>query len=446
MKVQLVYPPLDYPSKYYLASPPLSLLSIATFTKEKCPEVEVEILDAALVPLQELKNSLGADVVGISCCSYNYKSALEIAELAKENGSFVVFGGPHASFFCKKILEKRKYIDAVIFGSGEVPFLKILKNIQTKNKLENCNIDGIYFRNNGVIVGQDGIFEDINKMPMIDYSFVDLKEYWKRTDKNIAPKFASISTNFKLYAPYISHFGCGYRRIGKKCIFCSIPSFKLSCKEPHMVWKEISSIRNNLGVDIIRDFGDDIICDKKWLRMLHDIKPSNLDVSFIGYARVGGIDSETANMLKNMNFKILHIGFESGDNEMLKQLKKGCTTENIKESLKILEDFDINVIPSFILGGIKETENTINHTIELFEYVKEKKNVFDPQLLLLVPFPGSKAYEMLMQMPDIRKKFNDLDAPDLRELQKDWFSHFCHVTLSYVEKIREKLDARVRML
>ena len=89
---------------------PLTTLTIASYIESESPETKIKIFDGELYPDNkslEDKIDPNADVVGISATSFNYPNVLKVAERAKENGSFVVLGGLHATYFGEAILQNR---------------------------------------------------------------------------------------------------------------------------------------------------------------------------------------------------------------------------------------------------------------------------------------------------------------------------------------------------
>ena len=68
-KVQLVNAPL---SQNFIASskagvyPPLHLLTLATYLKERLPQLDIEIIDGEIVPIEQILLKVNADIVGIS--------------------------------------------------------------------------------------------------------------------------------------------------------------------------------------------------------------------------------------------------------------------------------------------------------------------------------------------------------------------------------------------
>src|SRR5437016_12693063 len=62
--------------------------------------------------------------------------------------------------------------------------------------------------------------------------------------------------------------------------------------------------------------------------------------------------------------RLFIVGFESGDPQILKNIKKGATVEMAREFMKNCKKVGIKVHGDFIIGLPGETKETINNTIE----------------------------------------------------------------------------------
>ncbi len=62
--------------------------------------------------------------------------------------------------------------------------------------------------------------------------------------------------------------------------------------------------------------------------------------------------------------RLFIVGFESGDAQILKNIKKGATIEMAREFMKNCKKVGIKVHGDFIIGLPGETKDTINKTID----------------------------------------------------------------------------------
>src|SRR5277367_2913478 len=75
-------------------------------------------------------------------------------------------------------------------------------------------------------------------------------------------------------------------------------------------------------------------------------------------------DYETLKAMADAGARLLIVGFESGDPQILKKLKKGATVEMGRTFVKNCKKVGIHVHGDFIIGLPGETKETINNTIE----------------------------------------------------------------------------------
>ena len=78
--------------------------------------------------MESIKSKLNAGYVGINCNTLTYKTAIEIAKVAKNKGATVFLGGPYASVMAEQILANQAFVDCVVAGDGELAIKMILEN------------------------------------------------------------------------------------------------------------------------------------------------------------------------------------------------------------------------------------------------------------------------------------------------------------------------------
>ncbi len=104
-------------------------------------------------------------VVGFSNYFWNYKYNLDTAKAIKERypECTIVFGG-HQVPRNTEFLEKYPFIDVLIFGEGEIPFLNLLRALNSKLEMSGvCNI--AYRDEKGNIVKTEDKFEGVDNYP-----------------------------------------------------------------------------------------------------------------------------------------------------------------------------------------------------------------------------------------------------------------------------------------
>jgi radical SAM superfamily enzyme YgiQ (UPF0313 family) len=107
-------------------------------------------------------------------------------------------------------------------------------------------------------------------------------------------------------------------------------------------------------------------------------------------ARVNS-DYETLKAMADAGARLFIVGFESGDPQILKNIKKGATVEQARAFAKNCKKVGIRIHGDFIIGLPGETRDTIQRTID---FAKE----IDPetiQVSIAHAYPGTELYDQL---------------------------------------------------
>jgi hopanoid biosynthesis associated radical SAM protein HpnJ len=100
-------------------------------------------------------------------------------------------------------------------------------------------------------------------------------------------------------------------------------------------------------------------------------------------------DFETLKAMKDAGCRLLIVGYESGDQQILKNIKKGATVERAREFTKDCHKLGLVIHGDFIMGLPGETHETINNTIA---FAKEL-DVETIQVSVAHAYPGTELYD-----------------------------------------------------
>jgi len=361
------------------------------------------------------------DLVVVDSNFSSLKNDCNIAKLLKdETGAISVLVGPPASQFPEKILNSG--IDIVARFEYDFTIGDIAEAIEEGKSLE--NVKGISYMENGKIIhNPDREFatsDELDRIPFVS------KVYKKHL--NIKDYFLSHT----LY-PMVQIFtgrGCPNR-----CTFCSWPktlmgrkyrvrSVKNVVDEFEYITKELPEVKEIFIED------DTFTINKKRIRdICNEIIKRKLDITWSCNARAN-LDYETMKVMKEAGCRLLDVGYESGSDEILKNIKKGITT---KESRRFTEDAKragLMILADFIFGLPGETKETAEQTIR---FVKEiKPNIV--QFAVATPIPGTEFYDYV-------KENGFLLVEDLEEsLDEEGFQK---CIISYPEFTKEDIEEYV---
>ncbi len=97
--------------------------------------------------------------------------------------------------------------------------------------------------------------------------------------------------------------------------------------------------------------------------------------------------------MKEAGCRLLIVGFESGDQQILKNIKKGATIERARQFTKDAHKLGLVIHGDFILGLPGETRETINNTIA---FAKEL-DVETIQVSVAHAYPGTELYDFAVK-------------------------------------------------
>ena len=145
----------------------LGLMYLSSILKERGHEVEVFIGNGNKKMLEQVIE-YNPSVVGFSCSTGLHKWSLSFAkEIKKSVNAFILFGGPHPTFFPEIINEPE--IDGVCIGEGEFSLLELSANLSDGKDVS--AIKNFWFKSpDGKIIKNEPrpLIEDLDRQPFPD--------------------------------------------------------------------------------------------------------------------------------------------------------------------------------------------------------------------------------------------------------------------------------------
>jgi hopanoid biosynthesis associated radical SAM protein HpnJ len=105
------------------------------------------------------------------------------------------------------------------------------------------------------------------------------------------------------------------------------------------------------------------------------------------------VDRETLKALKDGGLRLFVIGYESGNEQILKNIKKGVSVERARRFTKDCHDIGILIHGTFIVGLPGETRDTIEQTIRFAQEMQPETL----QVSLASPYPGTAMYDWVRE-------------------------------------------------
>ena len=245
-------------------------------------------------------------------------------------------------------------------------------------------IDGISYRGtDGALVhNQDrAVLEDMDQLPFVS-------EVYKR-DLRIEDYFSGY-----LMHPYVSIYtgrGCKSR-----CTFCLWPQtvggHKYRVRSPGHVADEVRLIRQMFPQMRELFFDDDTFTDNLPRAEAIAREIGKLGVTWSCNAKAN-VPRETLKVMKDNGLRLLLVGYETGNQQILHNIKKGMRIEVAKRFAKDCRELGIRIHGTFIVGLPGETRETIQETIRFAKEV----NPHTLQVSLAAPYPGTALYKQALE-------------------------------------------------
>jgi hopanoid biosynthesis associated radical SAM protein HpnJ len=199
-----------------------------------------------------------------------------------------------------------------------------------------------------------------------------------------------------LLHPYVSFYtGRGCR---SKCTFCLWPQtvggHRYRVRSADNVIAEVKWIKENMPEVREIMFDDDTFTDSSNLPRVEAIARGvgALGVTWSCNAKAN-VPYNTLKVMKENGLRLLLVGYESGDDQILHNVKKGLRTDIARRFTADCNKLGILIHGTFILGLPGETAETIEATIKFAKEI----NPHTIQVSLAAPYPGTTMYKQAIE-------------------------------------------------
>ena len=245
-------------------------------------------------------------------------------------------------------------------------------------------IAGLSYRNtSGVIVHNDerAILENMDRLPFVT-------PVYKR-DLDIDNYFIGY-----LRHPYLSLYtgrGCKSR-----CTFCLWPQtvggHRYRTRSVGHVVEEIAWAQKAFPQVKEFFFDDDTFTDDLPRAEAIAKELRKLGVTWSCNAKAN-VPRETLKVLREGGLRLLLVGYESGNQKILHNIKKGMRTDVARKFTKDCRELGITIHGTFIMGLPGETKETIEETIRFANEI----NPHTIQVSLAAPYPGTVLFDQAVK-------------------------------------------------
>jgi hopanoid biosynthesis associated radical SAM protein HpnJ len=352
------------------------------------------------------------DLIVMHTSTPSFKSDVKTAELIKDINPGVKIGfiGAKVAVEPEKSLRASKAIDFVARNEFDFTCKEVADGTPFSD------VKGISYRNReGAIVHNDDreILENMDLLPWVT-------PVYKR-DLVIEKYFGGY-----LKHPYISFYtgrGCKSR-----CTFCLWPQtvggHRYRTRSIEHVVEEVKWAKAAMPQVKEFFFDDDTLTDN-----LPRVEALAKELGKIGIVwscnAKANVPRKTLEVLKDNGLRLLLVGYESGNQKILHNIKKGLLVDVARRFTKDCHELGIVIHGTFILGLPGETRETI---VETLEFAKEI-NPHTIQVSLSAPYPGTFLYKQAKENGWLHNEEIDLLTGEGTQIAPLDYPHLSHTEI-----------------
>jgi len=340
-----------------------------------------------------IKNSSSA-VFGLTASTPQIPFSVQIANKIKELApdSKIILGGPHVTLMntaCKRETKKglhlsnratedisklSKIFDILVCGDGELTIFEALK-------IEKGIIDADDRKSPYFLTDQQ-----FSELPPPARHLVDVDSY-------------KYTIEGKKSTSLIAQLGCPF-----KCSFCSGRNSpflrKIRQRSSDSIIEEMSHLYHTYGYTGFMFYDDELNVNKELIGLLNKITDLQDSVGeefrLRGFVKAELFNDEQAAAMHRAGFRWLLTGFESGDERILKNIKKMATRADNTRAVEIAKRHNLKVKALMSIGHAGESFETIENTKKwLLEAQPEE---FD--CTIITTYPGSPYFDDAVKSGD----------------------------------------------
>ena len=388
MKICLITPPSPFllDERVFMHIGVLKVAAVLEQEGHKVDFLDLSGIDNYLDVLDDyLSMDDSATVVGVTATTPQVPYAVKIANHISGKVDKTILGGPHVTLMhAASKREKKKNLvgsdratkdvhklseafDVLVCGDGELAIFNALEI--EKGIVDADDKDSSLFLDNKILTD----------MPFPARHLVDVDSY-----KYLIEGEKSISL--------IAQLGCPFQ-----CTFCSGRNSpflrKIRTRTTQSVVDEIEHLYLTYNMKGFMLYDDELNVNKEMVHLMREIiklqKKHNTEFMLRGFIKAELFNQEQAEVMREAGFRWLLTGFESGDERILRNIKKRATRDDNTRCVELGRNAGLKVKALMSIGHAGESVETIENTKNWL--LETKPDDFD--CTIITTYPGSPYFD-----------------------------------------------------
>ncbi|MFO8183016.1 MAG: radical SAM protein [Candidatus Aegiribacteria sp.] len=345
---------------------------------------DVQLLDAPAggLDFQDTRDRIEARAPGlvvIETSTPSIESDAAFADSLAGSGATVVLAGTHPSALPEATMRLGERFHGLVVGEYELPLIGLAGALEEGS--DPSGVAGLCLRmpDGGLkFTGEGERVEDLDSLPWVSRVYARHLDVTRYNNPNALHPQVMIM---------------GGRGCPHGCTFCVFPQTlqgrRFRRRSVADITGEVLWVQENMPEVRAVFFEDDTIsADRERLRKLAGSFIENgFQLSWTCNMRAD-VDLETLRICAESGLRTVCVGFESGSDRMLANMRKGITTDRSSEFMENARKAGILVHGCFMVGTAGETGETMRETLEFALELDPDTAQFYPMMV----YPGTEAY------------------------------------------------------
>lgn len=329
--------------------------------------------EAALAKVAEFR----PDLVAVYTGRLSEESDVAFAESLEARGLRTVFVGPYASIDPAALLAKAEKAGLLIYREFDLPLEELAAGRDPKT------LPNLYWKGGSNPPRPLYTTEILDTFPATSpYIAKQLDVYAYKTPSELHP-----------FLDLMSGRGCAWGR----CNFCLwvqsfVPGSVYNLRSIGHFMQEFEFISKKMPYIKSVMIQDDMLTNARAQAIAEAILERGYKVPWSCYAKPNSkLTKETMRLMKRSGCRNLHVGFESGDDEVLKKIDKGATAAQALEFARDVHEAGLHLHGDFAIGHFGETAESAERTVQLAKAI----NPHTAQFQIMIPFRNTRFWRQL---------------------------------------------------
>jgi len=345
---------------------------------------EVQLLDAEFGPLsveeivaRTVTFAPDAVLLGHSWSTSGHPVVAEITRAVRLTipQIWIIYGGVFPTFHWRDVLTEYPQIDVIVRGEGEETTPRVIHALETNAPLN--EVSGIAYRKQGIPVATEAApnIRDLDAF-RVGWELIDPSRYRYWGDRR------AVVVQFSRGCPHV-------------CSYCGQRGFWRSWRhrDPKKFAAELAWLHRTHGIEVV-NFADEnpTSSRKAWREFLEALIAEDVQLTLVGSTRADDIvrDADILYLYKKAGVARFLLGIESYDENTLRKIRKGGTTNKDREAIHLLRQHDILSMATYVVGFEEETHRDYWHGLrQLLSYDPDQI-----QLLYVTPHRWTQYFKM----------------------------------------------------